>query len=301
MKNRQLQDPEDIRVPAPCEHRGCAMKPVELRARAAAALALEDDELTRVCDQDPLYAGVVRRPSPDFRSPRHVVEAKELTSEPLRRFNGTYEALRKKRPNRQNHIPVQSFRQLWAVSVEVSAAAALYDGDVEMPELPKLIETLIPMIEDLEYRELTDSFADHDGFERWTKVIGFYGHCAVLPGAKLEPGILLAGTNSGQPHPLNVDYGVVAPLQTWLDSHRVKNTQASLAGHPEVRVLVITASPIGPTSRLIHTLLQWPGEVPTAALRLPDGIDVLVIATNTDILRFAPDDGWRRHRVPHLQ
>lgn len=176
----------------------------------------------------------------------------------------------------------------------------MYDGDVEMPELPTLIKTLTPMIEHLESHNLIDSSHDHDGFERWAKVIGFYGHCAVLPGTGLAPGILLTGTISERPHDSDVNYGVVAPLQTWLDSHRVKNAQKSLAGHSEVHVLVLMASPSGPASGLIHTLMRSPGEVPTAALRLPAGVDVLVVATNTDVLRFAPAGGWRRDNVPRM-
>lgn len=77
-----------------------------MRAWVAAAAALDDPDLKRVCDRDVLYA--VGRPSPDFRSQRHVVEVKELTSQPLRRFNGTYEALRRKRESRQNYEPVPS-------------------------------------------------------------------------------------------------------------------------------------------------------------------------------------------------
>lgn len=253
-------------------------------------MALNDPDLTRVCDRDRLHDG---RPSPDFRSPRHVIEVKELTSEPLRGFNGAFDKL-------DRHTPIPGFEHLWSVMVEVSGGAAVFIGAPEMPVLNTLIDRLTPMIKDLEKNELTNALHDHDSFERWARVIGFDGQCAVSEDPELAPGILLTGTINGQPHTFDVDHGVVTPIQTWLESatDQVDNAQESLAGHPEVHVLALMASPSGPASGLIYTLMQTPDEVPTTPLRLPDGIDVLVIATNTDVLRFAPVDGWSRYNAP---
>lgn len=63
-------------------------------------------------------------------------------------------------------------------------------------------------------------------------------------------------------------------------------------------MLVLMASLDGPASGLIHTVQETPGEVPAAALRLPDEIDILIVAADTDVLRFAPADGWSRHNAP---
>ncbi|WP_155946517.1 hypothetical protein [Mycobacterium sp. URHD0025] len=144
----------DEMAPAPCGHRGCRLKPVEVRARLAAAFVLDDADLTRVCDQDPAFAG---GSIPDFSSHRHIVEVKELTSKVLRKFIDLYESLP------QRYFPVES-SHLWAVSGDVSRAAATFDGNRQTPEVKTLIATLTQMTGDLESRGLTDSFADHENF-----------------------------------------------------------------------------------------------------------------------------------------
>jgi hypothetical protein len=279
----------DDTTPAACGHRGCRLKPGEVRAQLVAAAVLDDPDLTRVCDRDPAFTGGA---IPDFSSRRHVVEVKELTSQALRRFIDLYEAL----PGR--YLRVESFRQLWAVSVDVSRAAATFDGNPRTPEVKTLIATLTQMIEDLESRGITDAFADHDNFSKYAKALGFYCDCAVLRDSPLEPGILLSGTISGQERTLDLDYDVTASLQDWLDSGRSANARQSLAGRAGTHVLVLMASLDGPAAGLIHTLQEMPGEVPAAALRLPEDVDVLIVATNRDVLRFTPDEGWSRHDAP---
>lgn len=169
---------------------------------------LDDPDLARICEQDSWFTG---GPIPDFISGRHVVEVKELTSRPLRNFTAAYDAL----PER--HIPNPSFRHLWAVSVDVSAAAGTYDGNPRTPAVKTLIALLTEMIEDLESRGFTDSFADHDNFEKYAKSLGFYCHLAVLPNTSLAPGILLSGSISEQSRTTYLDYDVTAFLQGWLD------------------------------------------------------------------------------------
>lgn len=286
-----MKRPDDT-TPAPCGHRGCRLKPVEVRAQSAAAAVLDDPDLTRVCDQDPTFAA--GRAVPDFHSRRHVVEVKELTSEPLRRFNAEYD----KRPR---YIPIPELGHLWAVSVDVSAAAAVYDGDPETTVVKTLTATLTRIIEDLESRGITDAFADHENFPTYAKALGFYFNCAVLTDSPLEPGILLSGTVSGHSRALDLDYDVTALLQDWLDSEQSANARQSLAGHPGIHVLVLMASLAGPAAGLIHALYETPDEIPTAALRLPDDIDVLIVATNTDVLRFTSADGWSRRSAPDTQ
>lgn len=86
-----MKTPKDGRSPAPCGHPRCQMKPVEARAQVVAAVALDDPDLTRLCEQDSSFAGGA---IPDFISGRHVVEVKELTSRSLRKFTAAYAAVR---------------------------------------------------------------------------------------------------------------------------------------------------------------------------------------------------------------
>lgn len=279
----------DEMPPAPCGHRGCRPKPVEVRAQLAAVAVLDDADLTRVCEQDPAFAGGF---IPDFSSHRHIVEVKELTSKALRKFIDLYESLP------QHYIPVESLSHLWAVSVDVSRAAATFDGNRKTPQVKTLIATLTQIIEDLETRGITDSFADHQNFPKYAKALGFYCHCAVLPDSPLEPGILLSGTVVEHDRAVDLDLDVTAFLQEWLDSDQSIKARRSLAGCAGEHVLVLMASLNGPAAGLVHTVRETPGEAPEVALRLPDDIDILIVATNTDILRFARDEGWTRHAAP---
>lgn len=273
----------------PCTHQGCRTTPIERRAVAAAAAVLDDPHLTRICEQDPAFTGGA---IPDFHSPRHVVEVKELTSEPLRRFIAAYDAL----PDR--HIRIPTLRHLWAVSLDVSAAHQTYDGNPKTPRVDTLIDALTQLIGELESRDITDAFTDHDNWPRIAKIIGFYGHCAVLPDTGMEPGILLTGTMSEQGRTTHLDDDVSTFLQDWLDSDQSDNARRSLAGRAGVHVLVLVPSLDGPAAGMIHTLLETPGNAaPTTALRLPDEIDALIAVTNTEVLHF-DGHGWSRHSTP---
>ncbi|WP_156035725.1 hypothetical protein [Mycobacterium sp. TKK-01-0059] len=276
-------------TPAPCGHRGCRITSVERRAAAAAAAVLDDPDLTRVCDQDPAFTG---GPIPDFHSRRHVVEVKELTSRPLRGFVAAYDAL----PGR--YIGIPTFHHLWAVSLDLSAAHQAYEGRPESPRVKTLIDSLTQFIGELESRGITDAFTDHDNWPRFAKMAGFYGHCTVLPDTGMQPGILFTGTMSEQPRTTHLDHDVAAFLQDWLDSEQSDNARRSLAGRAGVHVLALVASLDGPASGMIHTLMENPGTAPTAAVRLPAEIDILIAVTNTDVLRFTTSDGWSRQSVP---
>lgn len=179
----------DDTTPAPCGHRGCRLKPSEVRAQLLASTALDDPDLTRVCDQDEAVAGGA---IPDFRSRRHVVEVKELTSQALRRFIDLYESLP------QRYIPNESFRYLWAVSVDVSRAAGAYGGNPKTPEVKTLIATLTQLIEDLESRGITNSLADHENFPKYAKALGFYCNCAVVPDSPLGRGSCCLAPSAGK-------------------------------------------------------------------------------------------------------
>ncbi|MEU0498011.1 hypothetical protein [Mycobacterium sp. NPDC006124] len=291
-RTQQMNQPArpDDTTPAPCGHRGCRLKRSEVRAQLVAAAVLDDPDLTRICDQDPTFT--TGGPIPDFASQRHVVEVKELTSQALRRFINLYEAL----PNR--YVPVDGLRHLWAVSVDVSRAAATYDRNRKTPEVKTLIATLTQIITDLESRGITNAFTDHDNFPKYAQALGFYFDCAVLPDTTLEPGILLTGTITEHPRTLDLDGDVAAPLAKWLKSDQAENAEQSLAGRPGTHVLVLMASLDGPAAGLVHALHETPGEVPTSALTLPEDIDVLIVATDYDVVCFTPHDGWSRHTAP---
>ncbi|MCV7253396.1 hypothetical protein H7J86_14590 [Mycobacterium hackensackense] len=282
---------EDTAAP-PCGHHGCRTTPIERRAATAAATVLDDPDLTRVCDQDPTF--VTGGPIPDFHSPRHVVEVKELTSEPLRRFIAAYDAL----PGR--YIPIPTLQHLWGVSLDVSAAHQTYEGRLKTPRVKTLINSLTQFIGELESRGITDAFTDHDNWPRFAEMAGFYGHCAVLPSAGLQPGIMFSGTMSEQPRTTHLDDDVAPFLQDWLDEHS-DNACQSLAGRAGVHVAALVASLDGPAAGMIHTMMETPGEAPTAMLRLPAEIDVLIVVANADVLSFATGGGWSRRSIPpHL-
>lgn len=272
-----------------CGHPGCQITSVEQTAVAAGAAMLDDPDLTRICEQDRAFTG---GPIPDFHSPRHVVEVKELTSRPLRSFIAAYDAL----PGRYIRIP--TFQHLWAVTLDVSPVHRTYDGNPKTPRVKPLIDSLTQFIGELESRAITDAFRDHDNGPQFAKMAGFYGHCAVLPGTGMQPGILFAGTTSEQPRTTHLDDDVTAFLQTWLDSEQSDNARRSLAGRTGAHVLALVASLDGPAAGMIHTLMENPGATPTATLRLPAEIDILIVTANTDVLGFTTSDGWARQSVP---
>ncbi|MBE5477837.1 hypothetical protein E3G68_005170 [Mycobacteroides abscessus] len=273
---------------APCGHHGCRITSVEQRAAAVAAV-LDDPHLTRICEQDAEFSG---GRIPDFQSPRHVVEVKELTSRPLRGFLAAYDAL----PARYIRIP--TFDHLWAVSLDVSAAHHVYVGNPRTPRVKTLIDSLTQVIADMESRGITDVLTDHDNWPRFAKMVGFYGHCFALAGTELQPGILFTGTMSEQPRTTDIDDDVTAFLQDWLDSTQSENARQSLSGRPGTHVLALVASLDGPAAGMVHTLMENPGAAPAAAVRLPPDIDILMAVTQTDVLRFSTNDGWSRHSVP---
>ena len=121
-----------------CGHPGCASDDVEQHARDAAAVVLADDEFTRVCEQE--TKGV----KPDFRSRRHALEVKELTSPALRQF---FAALTDHLED--PHRPIEGLSQVWLVFADVSAAIESFDGKTKTPRADTLIDSLAPLLKDL--------------------------------------------------------------------------------------------------------------------------------------------------------
>jgi hypothetical protein len=183
----------------------------------------------------------------------------------------------------------------------VSEAASSYAGNIATPRVKTLIASLTQLIEELEARGATNAFTDHEIWPRIAKTCGFYCDYAVLQDTALEPGILFTWTTSGQPRTTYLEYDVVAFLQDWLDSDQASNARQSLAGRDGLHVLTLMASRDGPASGMIHTLEETPGEIPATALRLPPEVDVLIVATSAEVLRFALHDGWSRCNAPPSQ
>lgn len=188
---------------------------------------------------------------------------------------------------------------MWAVSADVSVAANSYKGRSGTPRANTMFESLIELVKDLEARGIRDVMtADTDTWQRLTKVLGFYGDCAVLDTTAWAPGILFTGTLSGHARTLDLEYDVVAYLQGWLDSDQSKKGRAALVGGDGVHVLALVPSRDGPAAGMLQTLLETHGEIPTTPLQLPAEVDELIVVTNDEVLRFTPDGGWSRCDAP---
>jgi len=98
----------DAKIPG-CGHPGCGSDDVERHALSAAAAVLVDDELTRVCQQE--SSGV----KPDFRSRRHALEVKQLTSPALKRFFAAH-ADHLEDP----HRPIEGLSRVWLTRPQCS-------------------------------------------------------------------------------------------------------------------------------------------------------------------------------------
>ncbi|WP_156675749.1 MULTISPECIES: hypothetical protein [unclassified Mycobacterium] len=94
-----------------CGHPACKSDEIERQARDAAAAVLGDEDFIRVCEQE--TPGV----KPDFRSSRHALEVKELTSPALQKFFAAHVAHRE-----YPHRPIEGLTQTWLVFADVSDA-----------------------------------------------------------------------------------------------------------------------------------------------------------------------------------
>ena len=173
---------------------------------------LGDTELGRVCEQEAVG------PRPDFQSDRHVVEVKELTSPALRQFfdaqRNYLDAL---------HYPVEGLRHVWGVWADVSEAVASFNGKAPTPRVDSLIESLAPLLKEVEAHGFTDTFADHEVWPRIARILHFGGHCSVMPSGPYTPGIWFLGHGYGHSRTTRLDYDVVGFLQAWLDSQYATN------------------------------------------------------------------------------
>src|SRR4051794_5009994 len=122
-----------------CCHRKCEPCRVERRARDIGAALLRDGSLSRVCERES------SRPKPDFRSPQHSVEVKELASPSLRSF---MEA-QKLHIGDVRLYPVEGLQKTGGVSVDVSLAIDSFEH-APAPKVRRLINALAPLVAQLE-------------------------------------------------------------------------------------------------------------------------------------------------------
>lgn len=272
-----------------CGHPGCGSDYVEQHALKAAAAVLVDDELTRVCEQE--SSGV----KPDFRSRRHALEVKQLTSPALREFFAAH-ADHLADP----HHPIEGLSRAWLVFADVSAAIESFDGRTKAPRADALIASLTPLLKDLEARGVTDAFGDDRVWPHMRRLLGFQGHCSMIPAAAgMEPGVFLS-VSHGHSRTTYLEYDVVGFLQQWLDSRYSVNARKSLAAETRIRVVVIAPSMDGPAAAMLRTLAETPGVGIRTPLRLPPEIDALVVDTRDEVLHFDPSIGWARHAAASL-
>lgn len=271
-----------------CGHPGCASDDVEQRARDAAAAVLADDEFTRVCEQE--TKGV----KPDFRSRRHALEVKELTSPALRQFFAAHTDHLE-----DPHRPIEGLSQVWLVFADVSAAIESFDGKTKTPRADTLIDSLAPLLKDLEARGVTDAFGDDRVWPHMKRLLGFQGHCSVIPVAGMEPGIFFSASH-GHSRTTYLEDDVVGFLQQWLDSKHAVNARKSLAAEKGIRVVVLVPNIDGPAAAMLRTLAETSGAAISTALRLPPEIDALVVTAGEEIIHFDPGTGWTRHTAVSL-
>jgi len=277
---------------AGCGHPACASDGIELHARDAAAAVLGDDELVRVCAQE--TAGV----KPDFESQHHVLEVKELNSPALLKFFDAHAS------HRENpHLPIEGLSELWMVWADVSDAIESFDGKIPTPKAKSLIESLAPLLADMEARGVTDAFGDERVWPHIRRLLGFQAHCSVIPGAApgRAPGIHF-GVAHGHERTMHLEDDVVTFLQRWLDSDYSMNARNSLASDERKgrRVVALVASMDGPAAAMLRTLSETPGEAIPTPLRLPSEIDAVIVTTGHEVLHFDCDTGWARHTAASL-
>lgn len=271
-----------------CGHPTCRSDDIELLVRDAAALVLGDDEFTRVCVRE--APGV----KPDFRSPRHALEVKQLTSPGLLKF---FAERAKHLGDEDPRIPIDCLTEVWGVWADLSDAIESFDITTEIPDAKLLTASLIPVLKDMEARGVTDAFADQNC--AWPRIRALLGHgalCSVIPGAVvagMKPGIFFAVAH-GLSRSTYLEDDVVVFLQKWLDSEHSTNARQSLAGEKVRRILGLAASMDGPAAAMLRTLSETPGAIPRP-LRLPSEIDALVVTTVQEVLLFDGVTGWHRH------
>lgn len=273
-----------------CGHEVCKSSEGEEFARSIAAVVLNDSSLLRVCEVEPADEN-----KPDFRSERHAVEVKRLASPSLVSFQTAHD----RHVGGTRHFTVPSLHRVWGVIPDVTTAAESFDP-TPTPSLKQMVRKLTPLLERLEARGLTDALQDSWIAGEVASLTGQLSSCSVMPEAPWPgPGIVVFGYGHGHSRTTNLESDVVAFLQEWLSSSASENAKQSLANEGERhRVVVLVASPDGPSSGMVRTLSENPDTPLQTPLRLPANIDALIVITPYEVLDYGLTDQWRRERLP---
>jgi hypothetical protein len=255
-------------------------------ARRVATKLLDDEALERVCEVVP------RGPKPDYRSGRHAVEVKRLTSPSAASFRTARDRFLPEAVQ-----PVTGLQHLWLVFLDISEAHASFRGGIPTPQAKVLVKELGSLLRAFE----TDGIMDAGGRPEVHRLTGGYTCAAVPVSPNGTPGIMFS-TAVGTRRTTNIDLDVVEFLQDWLDSPESTNLRESLAGEPLWRVAVLIADSGGPASGMLRTLMDTTDGpvVPKAELRLPPEIGSLILVAGNDVLDFGLADGWRRRSATSL-
>ncbi|WP_308116694.1 hypothetical protein [Prescottella equi] len=305
VRTRRPLDVQSFSSMTVCSHSECAHeRPSEKIGRIAAAQVLNDPALTRVCAHE--VDGAV----PDYRSPLHAVEVKELASESYEKFGDAY---------RQSDgvWVVPELTQTWWVSPDMTAASVAIAKHVQTPMMKTLLKNLVPLLAKLEEYGINDlahlggwEIANLSGTEggkgdapalssRFVSILGRNPSCRVMGGSDgISHGVVFAPREEFV-RPMNLDNTVRNTVQFWLDEASTK-MRLSLATEPAhmIRCGVLVARHYGLGGTITSALTRdFPSleALPTEPLNLPDEIDILVVAAADQAIVYR--DHWERHRL----
>lgn len=198
---------------------------------------------------------------------------------------------------------VPTLRHAWGVIPDISSAASSFNRQTRTPKMKTLVERLVPLLERLEDRGVTDARLDH---EIWPIVAAITdsGMCSVVPNSPWGPGVVLIGHGYGLERTIRLEYDVVAFLQQWLDSSEAENLRRSLEREARVRCGVLVASFQGPASAMIRTLAENPIDTSPplhTPLKLPAEVNKIIVIAEAEVVGFAVEgNGWCRHTLASI-
>ncbi|WP_157932144.1 hypothetical protein [Mycobacteroides abscessus] len=256
---------------------------------------LQDSELWRVCEEG-------NHDKPDFRSPRHAVEVKEVTSEGVRSLQAAIEA----HGNAKGRVRSTRLRHHWLVLPGITDAAAEFSG-VEGPSIKTMARNLVPLLEQIEAHD-RHSMNAHRAWQQIHQLIGRDGNCWRCDPLSAQPGITIQGHSRATAHQDDIEL-VADLLQKWLNSPFAQNLSDSLenedTGPRKIGALILACD--GPAASSMWALMMDhpdPATVPATRLHLPDHVDAIYAISmihhgdRRHVIEFDAQAGWRRHIQP---
>lgn len=257
--------------------------------RSVMSEILADGELLRVCEHG-------KQNKPDFRSGRHAIEVKAITSAKAEEFLNLWHL---KFGDGLFHA-AERLTQTWAVIVELANVTDPHGAHVATPRVSRLMDRLVPLLETLEGQGLTDmNYADDEISEKIRHVICSRS-CSVVDKSPWGPGIVFTGYGMSHTRSRNIEHDVADTLRYFLSPDRARNLYKSLA-HERTgvrRIGVFYLADIGPALPIVRSLNHdHPGDVvPTSRLDLHGKIDAVFAVTPAgQAIGFDAENGWRRY------